>query len=72
MRTIPIPALVLCLLSPLLAIAQPGVATVENQWVWSSSGFWFWVVAAAIAVVAFVASTVVISRPNWPNRRRYT
>lgn len=71
MRKIPIPAVVLCLLSPLLALAQPETRTV-NQFVWSSPGLWFWAVVAVVAVVAWVASTVVISRPNWPNRRRYT
>jgi hypothetical protein len=73
MRKIPIPAVVLCLLSPLLALAQPGgMGPTENQWVWSSPAFWFWVAVTAIAVVAFAVSSAVISRRNWPPRRRYT
>lgn len=62
MRTIPTPALVLCLLTPALALAQQGLGSNENRWVTQSSGFWFWVVALAIAVVAFIVANVVFNR----------
>jgi hypothetical protein len=66
MRTIPTSAWVLALLTPLLALAQPGMGPTENQIVTTSSSFWFWVVGLAIAIVAFIASTAVISRHSWP------
>jgi hypothetical protein len=71
MRTIPIPALAVCLLTPLLAIAQPGLGPTPDQWVTSSPAFWFWVIATAIAVVAFVWSYIVVARRGGPHSRRH-
>jgi hypothetical protein len=72
MRTIPIPALALCLLTPLLALAQPNVQGPGNeQMVTSSPSFWFWLIAAAIAVVAFVVSNIVVGRRGGPHSRRH-
>lgn len=70
MRTIPIPALALSLLTPLLALAQPTVqGPTDNQIVLRSPLFWYWMVALAIAVVAFVWAVVVISRRRGPPSR---
>lgn len=62
MRTIPTPAFVLYLLTPVLALAQTGMGPTDDRWVTQSSGFWFWVVALAIAVVAFIVANVVFNR----------
>jgi len=62
MRTIPTPALALCLLTPLLALAQPGMEPTQTQLVTHSSAFWFWVIAVALAVVAFIVSNIVFNR----------
>jgi hypothetical protein len=63
MRTIPIPPVVLCLLTPLLALAQSkGVSPTDNQWVARSPQTWAWAAAVVVAVVAFVWSTIVVSR----------
>jgi hypothetical protein len=66
MRTIPISALALCLLTPVLALAQPGMGPTQSEVVTQSSAFWFWMIALALAVVAFIASTLVVSRRRWP------
>lgn len=71
MRTIPIPALALSLLTPLFALAQPGAGPTEEQQVTSSPSFWFWLVAVAIAVVAFVWSNIVVARRGGPHSRRH-
>ncbi|WP_224366616.1 hypothetical protein [Hyalangium versicolor] len=70
MRTLPIPAAVLCLLTPLLALAQPGLGPTDNDIVARSPLTWYWLVAVAVAVVAFIVSSAVISRRNWPPTRR--
>ncbi|WP_224249878.1 hypothetical protein [Hyalangium gracile] len=70
MRNIPIPAAVVCLLSPLLALAQAGMGPTDNQVVAQSPATWYWLAVLAIAVVAFIVSTAVISRRNWPPTRR--
>jgi hypothetical protein len=73
MRTIPIPALALCLLTPLLALAQPNVQGPGNdQFVTSSPSFWFWIIATAVAVVAFIVSNAVVARRGGPYSRRHT
>jgi hypothetical protein len=71
MRTTPIPALALCLLTPLLALAQPTVqGPIEDQQVVTSSPlFWYWMVALAIAVAAFIWAAVSISRRRGPPSR---
>lgn len=61
MRTIPIPPVVLGLLMPLFALAQPGLGS-DNHQAATSPLTWFWVAVMAIAVVAFIWSTIVISR----------
>jgi hypothetical protein len=66
MRTIPIPAVVLCLLTPLLALAQPGMGPGDNDVVMYSPTFWFWMVAFAIAAVAFVVSNFIFTRRGGP------
>lgn len=71
MRTIPIPALALCLLAPLLALAQPDAEPRVDHWVITSPLFWFWVVAVVIAVVAFVWSNIVVARRGGPHSRRH-
>lgn len=71
MRTIPIPALALCLLTPLLAIAQHGAGPSPEQWVTRSPLSWFWVIAVAIAVVAFVWSNIIVARRGGPHSRRH-
>ncbi len=58
MRTIP--ALLLFLMTPLLAIAQ--TAPPPNQPITQSPLFWGWVIALSVAVVAFVWASIVISR----------
>ena len=62
MRTTPTLALVLCLLTPVLALAQAGAGPTENQQVTHSPLFWYWMVAIAIAVVAFIVANVVFNR----------
>jgi hypothetical protein len=72
MRTTPILALALCLLTPLLALAQPNVQGPGNeQQVTSSPSFWFWLIATAVAVVAFVVSNVIVARRGGPHSRRH-
>jgi hypothetical protein len=72
MRTIPIPALALCLLTPLFALAQPNVQGPTNsQTVTQSPLFWYWMVALAIAIVAFVVSNVIVARRRGPHSRRH-
>jgi predicted permease len=66
MRTIPIPALALYLLTPVLALAQPGTEPTQDHLVFTSSAFWFWVIAFALAVVAFIWSYFVFSRRGRP------
>jgi hypothetical protein len=70
MRTIPIPALALCLLTPLLAVAQ-GAGPANDQFVISSPQFWFWLIAGAIAIVAFVVSNIIVGRRGGPRSRRH-
>jgi drug/metabolite transporter (DMT)-like permease len=60
MRTTPTPAFVLSLLTPVLALAQMGPT--DDRWVTQSSSFWFWVIALAIAVVAFIVANIVFNR----------
>lgn len=61
MRTIP--AFLLCLLTPVLALAQAGQGpNPPEQAVNRSPLFWYWMVAIAIAVVAFVWASIVISK----------
>jgi anti-sigma-K factor RskA len=66
MRTTPanlIPAPVLYLLAPALALAQEAGAHREAEGpVTSSPRFWYWVVVLAVAVALFVWRAVVISR----------
>jgi len=62
----------LLLLAPVMAFAQSGPTTGElplNQQVSQSPLFWAWVVMLAVAVVAFAAYTVKISRNRRPPRR---
>lgn len=66
MRTIPMTAWVLCLLTPVLALAQSGMGPTESQQVTHSPLSWFWVVAVAIAIAAFVASYIVVNRRRVP------
>jgi hypothetical protein len=70
MRTIPIPALALCLLMPLLAVAQ-GAGPGNEQFVTSSPSFWFWLIAGAVAIVAFVVSNIIVARRGGPHSRRH-
>jgi len=70
MRTIPTPAFVLCLLTPVLALAQPGMGPTDQQLVTQSSSFWFWLIALAIAVVAFIVANVVFNRRLPPSGPR--
>lgn len=66
-------ALIVGLLMPVLALAQPlQDRTTLNQEVLASPGFWYWVVALAIAVVAFIVSTAIVSRRGGPPHRRRT
>lgn len=67
MRTIPLPALVVCLLTPILALAQ-GQGPTEIPRVTQSPLFWYWMVAIAIALVAFIWATIAISRRRGPPR----
>ena len=69
MRTIPTPALVLCLLTPVRALAQ-GMGPTNTQQVTQSSSFWFWLIALAIAVVAFIVANVVFNRRMPPSGPR--
>ena len=72
MRTIPIPALALCLLTPLFALAQPNVqGPTDNEMVTQSPLFWYWMVALAIAIVAFVVSNIIVARRGGPHSRRH-
>ncbi len=71
MRTTPITALALCLLTPVLALAQPGAGPANESQVTSSPSFWFWLIAAAIAVVAFVVSNIIVGRRGGPHTRRH-
>jgi hypothetical protein len=70
MRTISIPALALCLLTPLLVLAQPrqGI-NAENPQVTQSPLFWYWMVVIVVAVAAFIGSAVYISRRKGPPSR---
>ncbi|MFY0577778.1 hypothetical protein F0U62_29120 [Cystobacter fuscus] len=63
------PVWMLLLLAPVVAFAQRGTHTGEmplNQQVSHSPLFWAWVVMLAVAVVAFAAYTVKISRNRRP------
>ncbi|MDY7231703.1 hypothetical protein [Hyalangium rubrum] len=61
MRTMP--AFLFCLLTPLLALAQAGQGpNLPEQAVTRSPLFWYWVVAIAIAVGAFIWTSITISR----------
>lgn len=72
MRTSLPPLLVL--LSPVLALAQDGGRVKASQ----SPAFWFWLVALAIAVAAFIAYSVALSKrrggppPGGPRTPRTT
>jgi hypothetical protein len=66
MRTIPIPAVVLCVLTPLLALAQTGRRPADNIVALHDPTFLFWMIGAAIALVAFIASNVVFNRRGGP------
>lgn len=73
MRTIPIPAVVLCLLTPLFALAEGvGLGPGDNRDAARSPLTWYWVGVVAIALVAFVVSTFIVSRrrggPGGPSR----
>ncbi len=57
-----LPAFLLCLLSPLLAVAQPLLAAAPENMVSRSPLTWYWLVALAVALVAFIATTLVLSR----------
>ncbi|OJH36964.1 hypothetical protein BON30_31230 [Cystobacter ferrugineus] len=61
----------LLLLAPVMAFAQGGPTGEEslNQQVVHSPLFWSWVVMLAVAVVAFAAYTVKISRNRRPPQR---
>ncbi|HEX8538010.1 MAG TPA: hypothetical protein VF664_11145 [Cystobacter sp.] len=66
------PAWMLLLLAPVMAFAQSGSSTGEsslNQQVVHSPLFWAWMVMIAVAVVAFAAYTVKISRNRRPPNR---
>ncbi|EPX57274.1 hypothetical protein D187_007028 [Cystobacter fuscus DSM 2262] len=59
----------LLLLAPVMAFAQSGASTGEeslNEQVARSPLTWSWVVMLAVAVAAFVAYTVKISRNRRP------
>jgi anti-sigma-K factor RskA len=62
MRTNPTPALVLCLLTPVLALAQTRMEPVGQQQITDSASFWFWIIALAVAVMAFIVANVVFNR----------
>jgi hypothetical protein len=60
MRTLP--AFLLCLLSPLLALAQDVQGSDPDNVVIRSPLFWYWMVALAIAVAAFIGVSFFLSR----------
>jgi integral membrane sensor domain MASE1 len=67
MRTLP--ALILCLLTPLLALAQPQGPVPPEQGLTQSPLFWYWMVALVIAVAAFIWASISISRRRGPPSR---
>lgn len=71
MRTTPTLSLVLCLLTPVLALAQTGMGPTDDRWVTQSSAFWFWVISLAIAIVAFIVANVVFNRRLPPTGPRH-
>jgi anti-sigma-K factor RskA len=61
---------VLCLLTPVLALAQAGLGPTDNQQVTQSPAFWYWIAVLAIAVVAFIVANVVFNRRLPPSGPR--
>jgi tellurite resistance protein TehA-like permease len=66
-----IPAWMLYLLAPMVALAQSGPDR-ENQIVLHSSSFWYWVTVTVVAAVAFAIYTVYLSRRREPPHRPST
>lgn len=67
MRKIPIPPVVLCLLMPLLALAQPTRTGHTSNWdVAHSPLTWFWGFVVAVAAIAFLWSIITVSRNKGP------
>lgn len=68
-----IPAWMLYLLAPMVALAQ-GVSegARENQEVTSSPQLWFWVVALVVAAVAFAIVSFRLSKRRQPPHRPST
>ncbi|HEX8697228.1 MAG TPA: hypothetical protein VF815_00185 [Myxococcaceae bacterium] len=52
----------LCLLSPVLAVAQPLLGASPGMEVHRSPAFWYWIVALIVAAAAFAVVSVRLSR----------
>lgn len=66
-----IPAWMLYLLAPTVALAQ-GAPDRENQLVLHSSAFWYWVAVTVVAAVAFAIYSIYLSRRREPPHRPST
>ncbi|MFL5358786.1 hypothetical protein [Archangium sp.] len=66
-----IPAWMLYLLAPVVALAQGGPSR-ENEMVLHSSVLWYWVAMLVVAAVAFAIVTVRLSKRRQPPHRPST
>lgn len=70
-----IPAWVLFLLTPMMALAQmapAGASERSNQLVTSSPGLWYWVAVLVVAAVAFAVFSYRLSKRRQPPHRPST
>ncbi|WP_233165684.1 hypothetical protein [Archangium sp. Cb G35] len=70
-----IPAWLVCLLTPLMALAQtapPGDSEKVNQYVTQSSALWYWVAMLVVAAAAFAWVSFRLSRHKQPPHRPST
>lgn len=70
-----IPAWLVCLLTPLMALAQTAPSADDqkvNQYVTHSSALWYWVAMLVVAAVAFAWFSFRLSRHKQPPHRPST
>lgn len=65
-------AWLLCLLTPLLAMAQGAPGGYEEQPVLRSPSFWYWLAVLAVAAAAFAWVSIRLSRRRRPPSRPST